>query len=218
MSLDTYTNLQAEITDWLNRADLAAKVPTFIRLLEAQVQRTMRVREMVTVLDTTLAGGTNEIALPADYLQMKRIRVTSSVLPSDPLEYASEGELDRIEADLASNTGAQPTTYGIVGSNIRFTPPADQDYSIELTYYAKITGLSSGNQTNWLLNDHPDIYLYGALMQAAPYLKDDDRVPVWQSVLSQLLEDLRIANERAENAGKPLRARIRPYGVVRPPQ
>ena len=214
MSLDTYDNLKLEIGDWLNRVDLAAKAPTFIALLEAQVQRTQRVREMVTVLDTSLTS--NTLALPADYLQMKRIRLTDTSLPSDPLEYASEGELDHIEADIATTTGSQPTAYGIVGSNIRVAPSPDRTYAIEITYYAKLPALSSGNQTNWLLAAHPDIYLYGSLMQAAPYLKDDDRIGTWQAIVSTLLEDLRVAGERAENAGKPLRARIRPYGFVRP--
>jgi hypothetical protein len=63
-------------------------------------------------------------------------------------------------------------------------------------FYSKIPALSDSNTTNWLLTASPDIYLYGSLMQSAPYLRDDDRVGIWASLYQKAIDDLNISNER----------------------
>ena len=56
------------------------------------------------------------------------------------------------------------------------------------------------------------MYLFGAMLQAAPYLKNDERVQMWSTALTSLLEDMRVADERATKAGTPLKMRFKPYG------
>ena len=46
------------------------------------------------------------------------------------------------------------------------------------------------NAANWLLTMAPDLYLYGALMEAAPYLKEDGRIQTWAAGLSNALASL----------------------------
>jgi hypothetical protein len=70
-------------------------------------------------------------------------------------------------------------------------------------YYKALPALSA-NSTNWLLTAHPDVYLYGSLMQAAPYLKNDERLAVWGSLYTASIADLNQSSDRAEVSGGPL--------------
>jgi hypothetical protein len=95
---------------------------------------------------------------------------------------------------------------------MRTVPVADDSYTAELTYYAKLSKLSSTNTTNWLLTAASDAYLYGTLMQAAPYLKDDARIAVWSSMYISALEDLQVSDDRGASSGGALIARARTFG------
>jgi hypothetical protein len=64
-----------------------------------------------------------------------------------------------------------------------------------LTYYAKPQALDAGNQTNWLLTKAPDVYLYGSLKHSAPWLEDDARIQVWESLYQQALTEVRRTDE-----------------------
>lgn len=208
MALDTYTNLKAEIALWLNRQDLDAQIPTFITLLEAQVERQLRVRQMVKRATASLTG--QFISLPDDYLALHNVQLNSN--PVQQLEYVTMDYLDEVRARF--NASGRPMYYSIVGDTIEVAPVPDDTYTIEIVYFAQIPRLTTGTQeTNWLLSKHPDLYLYGALMNAAPYLENDDRVPTWGSALSSILEDIRVADERATSGtGTPLKMRFKPYG------
>lgn len=224
MALDNYTDLLAEIGDHLNRQDLAAKIPTFIRLAEAKFERKMRTYQMVrrmyaNTFINPLTGAYGEyLPLPGDYKELKRACVINASLKQPPLEYATMADIDRLQR--CEPEGNMPTAYAIVGNAMRLGPFPDAQYTIEISYYAKLPKLTVKDQVNWLLADHPDYYLYASLLAAAPYLKDDDRMPLWQDVVEGpvgasgtrdggLLEEIRLANERAEQGGAPLRARLK---------
>jgi hypothetical protein len=75
-----------------------------------------------------------------------------------------------------------------------------------------LSKLSSTNTTNWLLTQAPDVYLYGSLMQAAPYLKEDERITVWASIYARGLEELQIADDRGATSGGAIMMRARTFG------
>jgi hypothetical protein len=208
VALDTFTGLTTAVADWLNRADLTSQVPDFVRLFEAQAERNLRTREMIARATTTLDAQYTQ--LPVDFLALVNVQLNGTTPARPALNYAPMSEIDRIRSEAPN--GGRPTDYTIVGANLEVAPVPDTSYTIEIAYYQKLTRLSVSNQTNWLLTAHPDLYLYGTLMQAAPYLKDDARVQMWAAAMTQLYEDIRIADERATKGGHPLKMRIRPYG------
>lgn len=208
MALDSFTGLKAEIADWLNRQDLAAQIPTFIRLFEAQAERNLRTRQMVVRATASLSAQFTQ--LPGDFLSLVNVQLNTLDPPRPPLNYAPMGEIDRIRAQFPS--GGRPTDYSIVGDSIEVAPVPNATYEIEIIYHKTLSRLSDSTASNWLLASHPDLYLYGSLMQAAPYLKNDERVPMWRDAVQTLMDDLRVADERATKSGVPLKARIRPYG------
>jgi hypothetical protein len=209
MALSTYTELQSEIADWLDRADLTAKIPTFIRLLEAQLQRKLRVREMLITAPGTV-DSTGFSALPDDFLALHNLTLTDATGRPTPLTYASKHQLDT--ARFEKNGTGQPRLYTLNRTHIEFAPYPDADYAYSLSYWSKLSYLSSGVPTNWVLEAHPDIYLYGSLLQAAPYLRNDERISVWGDALGTLLEDINLADERSLRGGTPLKMRMKAYG------
>ena len=88
----------------------------------------------------------------------------------------------------------------------------DSTYAYEIDYYAKLAKLSVSNTTNWLLTMSPDVYLYGSLLQAAPYLQDDARIQVWAGLYQRGIEALNLADERGSMTGGALMARARTFG------
>ena len=93
-------------------------------------------------------------------------------------------------------------------------PPPDTGYTAELTYVATLAKLSDSNASNWVLERHPDVYLYGSLLQAAPYLRDDERVGLWTPLYAQAIEDMIIQNERSAFSQGRLSMKVKPTRVI----
>lgn len=206
MALTTYTELKASVADWLVRTDLTAAIPDFISLAEAQIERNLRTRQMIVRADASIDSQYS--AVPADFLATKSFKLNTN--PVTPMQFETMESLDQ----LASRTSAagKPLYFGIVGNQIRVVPTPDTTYTGELTYFAKLTKLSSSAASNWLLTSSPDIYLYGALLQAAPYLQDDARIAVWSSLYQSGLEQLQLADNQSTTSGGSLTARARTLG------
>lgn len=209
MAVDTYTNLKAEIADWLNRQDLTSQIPTFVRLLEAQCERTLKTREMLALDTDTTVGG--EITLPDDFLGVHELYVDTANGPKS-MEYAPLGEIQRAKLQR-SDVAGEPRLYHVLASTIVLAPEPDAEYDYTLSYYQKIPALTTTTQeTNWLLDRHPDLYLYGSLLQAAPYLHGDERIATWGTAMAGILEQIGVVDERERRGSSPLRARFKPYG------
>jgi hypothetical protein len=207
MALTTYTELKASVADWLNRTDLTNVIPDCISLAEAQIERTLRTRQMI--VRATASIDTEYSAVPADFLETKSIKLNTN--PVTALVFESIDALDSLKSTTYISPG-RPGYFGIVGGQIRVLPVPDSTYTAELIYYAKLSKLSSSVATNWLLTQAPDVYLYGSLMQAAPYLKDDSRVPVWAAIYTRGLEELQIADDRGATSGGSIMMRARSFG------
>jgi len=206
MALTTYAELKTSVGDWLNRSDLATVIADFVTLAEAQIERALRTRQMLTRLSGTVTA--EYTALPADFLETKTLKLTSSN-PITALQFESINALDDLKQTFTSS--GKPKFFGIAGDYFRLLPTPDTSYTYELDYYASLANLSASNTSNWLLAMAPDVYLYGSLLQAAPYLQDDQRISVWAALYQRGLEDLRVADDRASGAGTML-VRARTFG------
>ena len=207
MALTTYTELKTSIADWLNRSDLTSVIPDFISLAEAQIERTLRTRQMIIRANASFDAQYG--AVPADFLEVKSLKLTSTN-PITPMTYLS---IDALDNEIAKYTASgRPKFFGVVGDQFRIVPTPDANYTTELIYYAKLTKLSSSVASNWLLTANPDIYLYGALLQAAPYLQDDARIQTWATLYERALNDAQTADDRASSSGGTLLTRAKTFG------
>lgn len=191
--ITTYTTLQDAIVEYLARdqdATLIARVPTFIQLFEAKMNRMLFVTQMEERSTTTVDTNSTEpefISLPSDFQSMRSVRL-SGVTGKPRLAFMTTTQLDdyRFATD---NVTDQPVYFAIVGSEMELAPTPNEDYEIEMIYRKNIPALAD-NSTNWLLTLAPDIYLYGALLESAPYIKEDGRIQTWALGLSSGLDSL----------------------------
>jgi hypothetical protein len=206
MALTTYAELKTSVGDWLNRSDLTTAIPDFISLAEAQIERNLRTRQMI--VRSTASLTTEYSAVPDDFLEAKTFKLDTS--PPTALQFETIDSMDNLSVVYTSS--GKPAYFSVVGNQFRFIPTPDTTYTGELTYYAKLSKLSSTNTSNWLLTAAPDIYLYGALMQAAPYLQDDARITVWAALYKNGLEELKLSDDRGSTSGGVLVTRARTLG------
>jgi len=207
MALSNYTELQASIADFLNRSDLTSVIPDFITMCEADLNRTLRVRDMS--VRTRAPIDSQYVKLPADFLGMRNIDLLTD--PVTPLTYKN---LQNLDIHRAGDSTGKPLYYSVMQDSIEFAPVPDGDYTIEIVYYQKIPALSSADAdgVNWLLTDHPDAYLYGSLMHSAPYLQADERIGLWAGKYNQILEQIKKSDEQAKFSGSTPSISFTPFG------
>lgn len=194
MAINTYATLVSAATEYLARdqdSTLVARIPDFITLAEAKFNRVLNHPKMETRSTTTVDTSSTSpefITLPSDFQTMRSVRL-SGVTGKPRLSFATKTQIDDYRYSI-DNVEDQPVYFAIVGTEMELAPTPGEDYTLEMVYRANISALTSGNTTNWLLTLAPDLYLYGVLMEAAPYLKDDNRIAVWASGMQTALEQL----------------------------
>mgnify|MGYP005987773053 CR=1 FL=1 len=192
MALSTYSELQTAVGSWLNRSDLTSNIPDFIKLAEASFNRVLRTRNQIKRATSTVS--TQFVTQPTDLLELYNIQINSS--PIRRLEQVSLTKIDELKE--GSSDSGKPLYFSITGADFELYPSPDTSYTLELVYYSTITSLSDTNTSNFLLTNHPDIYLYGTLVQAEPYLMNDERIGTWGALLGKAIEELRVSDERSQ--------------------
>lgn len=208
MAIATYTQLTTSVEDWLERADLTTRVPDFVALAEAKFNRALFVPQMegrsVTSVDTS-STDPEFISLPGDFQSMRRIRL-SGISGKPRLEFKSGTQMDEYRYGTG-NTSGQPRYFTVMGTELELNPTPDSNYALEVVYRKTIPPLAS-NSTNWLLTMAPDLYMYGTLCEAAPFLSDDPRLTIWMASFSAALDSMnKLAITSAFNAG-PMRMTV----------
>jgi hypothetical protein len=189
MALDgTYSGLKASVASTLARGDLTASIPDFIAMAEAQISRRLvkdgPVADMMGRSDATITS--EFVTVPADFMGARAIYLAGD---TNPIEFVEPEKIIERKALYPNKSGA-PSVFSVVGREFQFWPWTGGTYAAELTYWKRLPALSDTNTSNWLLRQYPDAYLYGACLQSAPYLKDDDRLTVWAGLLEAILADI----------------------------
>ena len=193
-----YASLQSELQSWLwNRSDVIQRIPVFIQLCEAQMNRRLQTRLSIARVAITIAAET--LAVPSDFAGPVSILLQSS--PLSELDFVTSDGLNLRQNGAGATDSDNPDSFTVEGSNFRFYPIPGAPVAALLTYRQKIAALSSTNPSNWILADHPDAYLYGALMQSAPWLRDDPRLQMWEQAFVQILDDIQSNSNTVESLG-----------------
>ena len=206
MAISTYTDLKTSVASWLNRDDLTSVIPDFISLAEAGINRDLRHYKMIERADATLDS--RYVQMPTDWMETVRFSITSG--DTYRLELVSRDDMLEYRQKTADASG-RPRFYANIGDTIEVFPTPDADYTMQLQYYAKTPALSDSNASNWLLLDAPDVYLYGTLIQSAPYLQDDARTQTWAALYAAALQSLQKASDDTRFAGSGIRMRVTSY-------
>ena len=199
MAITDYSSLQTTVANYLARTDLTAQIPDFIRLAETRMRRELRIRQMMKSATTTTTGGDATVALPSDFLEVRDLTIQTN--PVRVINYVSPSVFSR---NTRSTESGYPIDYTILATEFKFAPIPDSTYTLEILYYAAPEYLSDTNTSNVFLAVCPDLLLYGALIEAEPYLMNDARLQVWAGMYQKGVDALTTSDEQAQYSGVPL--------------
>lgn len=191
-----YATLQAHVADTLNRADLTGVIPNFIQQFEAQAKDDFRLRRLTS--RGTFSVSADGALLPSDMYELESWYHDGPTY-FGPITIVGADQIGHLKGSHGDS--GVPQFASIVAGRARFAPEPDGTYSTQMTYWQQVPSLSDTSTTNWLLTARPDIYLYGALLESAPYLKDDPRLAVWQSIYNERVEAHHNASRDAQFGG-----------------
>lgn len=168
MPFSTTAEFRTSIKNWSKRTDLSdAEIDDFTLLFEAEFFAEARIRAMENV-DTAFSVSSELTALPTGFKELRSIKNTTA--PNYGLQLTTPQDLaDRFQD---GSTG-YPVFYCIEGDNLRVGPAPDGTYTFRLDYYKALTTITGGT-VNWLLTNHPGVYLFGTLRHVPDYTGDHE--------------------------------------------
>ncbi len=195
MALDTYDELKASVIDHLAEAqNLNARFDEFLRSAHDKLRVEVRSRSMEKRADFSLALNATTSTMPTDFLDLNFVRVLA------PTGYGRRYLPDICQVttteltECATTHRCRPTDFAVIptgtGWELEWSAPADQAYTGQMIYYQELAQLSASTQTNPLFAEAPSVYLYATLLEAEPYLMNDDRVALWRTQYENLVEKL----------------------------
>ena len=203
MSFATYSDLKTSIAGYLARSDLTNQIPDFITFAENRLRRELRIRQMLKSVTTATVSGDSTVELPSDFLEIRDFVALTN--PIQPLSYSSPSALSN--DPRASEVGV-PKSYTILANEFLLSPSPDGVYTLKMLYFAAPPYLSSSNTSNVFLNVAPDGLLYGALVEAEPYLMNDARINTWGSMYDRAITSLTKSDEESQYSGVPLAIKL----------
>lgn len=203
MPFTTYSNLQTSVANWLGRDDLTEKIKDFIQLGEFRLRRGLRIREMLKDVTATTTSGDSTVGLPSDFLEVRDIHVSTN--PIQPLDFLTPSAFF---SNTRATESGRPLQYTIKSQEFQLAPIPDSAYTIALLYYAEPELLSDSNTSNVFLANAPDALLYASLVEAEPYLMNDQRLQVWASMLERSLDALNKQSIQSQYSGVPLSMKL----------
>lgn len=202
MPFTSYSDLKTTLADWLHRSDLTARIPDFIQMAESKINRTLSLPREDLDATLTMTIGSRYVPLTSDFNTPIALWI-ETYLPRRKL-------IACVPSELPVNTALSsiPQYWGVDGSNIAFDCLANQAYTLTLRY-TKSYQLSDIVPTNYILQNYPDIYLYGAIIHALPFTRDMANLPVYQQLYDAAVFEAAKDQNKLKNIA-PLKTEITP--------
>ena len=181
MTLATYSDLKTAIGQWTHRGDMAARAADFVALAEARLTRALPAREAEVEEELTATPASRYVALPATFKRPVALWLTTET----PRQLLTQRRPEQIE--FAGSTGL-PLLWAIDGANIAFDVLAQSAFTLDFRYQQAFA-LSDANATNYVLTQYPDVYLWGALAEAARFTKDSKALGTYEMSFRSALQE-----------------------------
>ena len=224
-----YGELKSAVSEWLARNDISAREETFIEFAHNKINRELRIRAQENAY-AELIQDDGTVPVPDDFIEFRTIFTYPGTPGMVLVDAAVVNTYDRqdINLELVANnlrpleivshetswrefpktrTG-EPCVIVRVGNQFRVSPTEGTQQTVAGYYYRKFPALSDSNTSNWLTDNASEIYLFGALAEAAAYIKDVTQYMAWMSRFEQVIKDLKDEYMTERYAGSSLRQRI----------
>jgi len=199
MAIGTFSELKTAAANWLGRDDLTDRIPEFIVLAEARMNRIIDARAQEVRATATLTADDAYTSLPTDLRTIRSVQLNTT--PTTVCRFMPPAMLERT---YPSTTTGKPLAYTVIGTEIKFAPTPDSGYTAEILYTQGITALSDTNANNTYLTRSPDAYLYGTLSEAHRYLMDPAQANNFDQLFSRVMAEISDEDDEARWGGSPL--------------
>lgn len=187
----TYNSLILDVQQYLERNDTAVtnQIPEFIMLAEFEIAQQIKTLGQINVSTSTMTATNPVLPKPARWRKTVSMNLTTTAGAIQPI-FLRKYEYLRTYSPSATTTGA-PLYYADYNyDNWIVAPTPDSNYSFEVLYYERLAPLSNDNQTNWLTQNAPNAMLFGTLLQAILFVKNDQR-QIFQQKYSEAMQILK---------------------------
>ena len=192
MSITNFGELKSEVASWLNKSNLSSKLDGFVQISESYIRRDLEVRAQELTATGTLTG--TDLAFPSRFSSVRRLVVDDRQCRYiTPEEYT---HLDLAGADLPTRL------YTIIGENIVILGGTSGD-AYTLVYTEWFESLAGDTDTNWVLTNSPDVYLWASCMAGSIYLKDVNAATGYKTLYEEAVRSLN-RKEKEAKQGYPL--------------
>jgi len=198
MAIATYDDLVDSVVKWSHRKDLLNIIPDFITLAEFEIfnnaETQLRVRETETVSTASLSG--RYLELPPNFEKARSVLIETGNGYCEVI-FQAPSQLNR------SPTTGQPRFFTVIGNEIEFDVTPDSNYTIQIQYYKKPDPLTPDNQTNILITDYPNIYLFSVLHQVYIYSQDLEEASIYAGKMQDAIKGANKADKKARYGSTP---------------
>lgn len=187
----TYDSLVLDIQQYLERNDAAtlSKIPLFIMLCEQKLAADIKFLGNLIVNTSALVQGQPVINKPARWRKTVSMNITVAG-ERKPVLLRKYEYLRNYWPDATAES--EPKFYCDYDyTHWLVAPTPDSAYTFEVLYYERAQPLDSSNQSNWFTQYAPQAMLYGSLLQAMPFLKNDARIAVWKQEYTEIIQALK---------------------------
>jgi len=193
----TYATLKADVASYLARNDLSDSIPVMVRLAEAMIKSDVRIMDMVR--QATLTVDDQRVAMPDGFLSAISLYMDAQRKKLDfltPYEFYN---------DNRTGTTGSPEIFTTEGSYFLFAPVTSVPVYAKLAYYQSYDALTSDGDTNYLLENHYDVYLFAVLAQAKAFIEDDEQAGKWAQAYTLSVDKLHTSDRRGRFSGAPMK-------------
>lgn len=191
-----FSDLIKSIGTWLNRTDLERVIPDFVRMAESEFARDPRIRSASQVLRSVGPITSDQSSIPDDVQELVELRVGGVSFKQLALAEFRVSPLPHVFTRIGNVSQFKPGTTG----------------NCELTYVQRIPNLTFSDDTNWLLSEHYDVYLWKCCEQGSVWLRDVEGATGYRSKYEAAVADMLAANNWREWGGAPMS--VQASGVV----
>jgi len=196
-SVRDYDWLKTSIAKWLHRSDLTAIIPDFVMMAERRINGELESNKQEAVFPVDLPMHAVSVPLPDDAGEIRALSLTGG----GELEYLAPAIFN---AKQSQNSSGEPRVFTVIGRDLYVGPLPDADYTLMLAYRQYVPALADSAGTNWLIEQHPDIYLAASMCEAVRYTKNVADLPMWNEKYAAAMTAL---NKSGSFTGSSMRVR-----------
>lgn len=192
----TYTSLLADLRRYLERGqvndpEVYQQLPRLVNLAERAIINQLRIIGFINVVTSTLVAGTSVYAKPDRWRQTVSMEYGAGTSQNDRTALMPRSYEYMRKYWPNSDTRQAPEFYCDYNyTHWLVAPTPDANYPWQIIYYQQPPYLDDSNQTNWLTDFAPNCLLYRALLEAAPFLKADERIGTWEGLWTKEMSAL----------------------------